>query len=946
MKKFLSILLLYLIVFPNNSYSQYYDIGQDPASIKWKQIKTANFQIIFPDSFHQEANRLANLMEYTKSFDCNSLNSNPKKISIILHTETVESNAMVVWAPKRMEFYSNPPQNTYGQDWLEQLAIHEYRHVVQIEKLRKSFFSKCVNIVFGEQATGGILGVFVPQWFMEGDAVYAETALSKTGRGRLPDFYMELRTQWLSDKKYSYDKAVFGSYKNYIPDHYQLGYQLVSYARKKYGNDVWNKSLENVSKFPFMITPFNHGIRKTTGLNKTQLYKKTLNYLDGIWRKEDNEISFSPVKVLTSKGKKEFSNYINPQFIDENTIVAEKSGLDHVGQFISIDNSGEEKKLFIHGSYFGESLSAKNNLFIWSEKSYDKRWDSRSYAVIKKYDFISKKKKNLTKKSRYFAPELSNDSKKIVAIEVDNQSKFSIVILDSENGKVIKKIKSPNNLQIITPSWSKDDREIVFIALTDLGKSIMTVNLETQIFESIIPPSFDDISTPKFHKNYIVFNASYSGITNIFAIDVSDKKPIYQITSSRFGTANFDFSEDGNEIIYSDYSPQGYDIVKAKFSPENSKIFTKPEIQTPLLADDFSKTDSNIIDFKNAPKIQYSEKPYRKSAHLINIHSWAPLYIDANTNSIRPGVSVMSQNKLSTAFTKLGYDYDLASSTGKYIAEYIYKGFLPVIGLRYENGKRAGHDYYENRFTYDTESFILSVSLPLNLSKGKFFRGIEPKISYSNTKFKHNNTTPQNFINGTNNVMAYQIYSYNQVRSSTKDFKPKWGQAIQIKYKHTPFSGNDLGSLFSFESSFYFPGIFKNNSLKLSGIYQIRNGKDYTFGDSFYAPRGFYSSAFSKKKIKMISIDYAFPLFYPDLNIGSLIFIKRIKANFFYDYNFTKKFDILNGSRGIEITSDLHVLRTIAPIEIGIQIAQTPKEQRVSLQLIFNINFDQLGFRN
>ena len=44
-------------------FSQYYDTGQDPASIKWMQIKTDRFTLIYPESYGQESIRFA------KSFD-------------------------------------------------------------------------------------------------------------------------------------------------------------------------------------------------------------------------------------------------------------------------------------------------------------------------------------------------------------------------------------------------------------------------------------------------------------------------------------------------------------------------------------------------------------------------------------------------------------------------------------------------------------------------------------------------------------------------------------------------------------------------------------------------------------------------------------------------------------------------------------------------------------
>ena len=38
----------------------------------------------------------------------------------------------------------------------EQLAIHEYRHSVQINKMNRGF-TRALYYIFGEQATGGIL---------------------------------------------------------------------------------------------------------------------------------------------------------------------------------------------------------------------------------------------------------------------------------------------------------------------------------------------------------------------------------------------------------------------------------------------------------------------------------------------------------------------------------------------------------------------------------------------------------------------------------------------------------------------------------------------------------------------------------------------------------------------------------------------------------------------
>ena len=183
-----------------------------------------------------------------------SLKHSPKKISVLVHTESAYSNGFVTWAPKRIEMYNSPNQDNYAQDWLQQLALHEFRHVVQLDKLNDGF-TKMLSYILGEQAVGAVLGMFVPMWFLEGDAVTNETALTQSGRGRSPEFEQGMRAQIMDKEIYPYEKAMFGSYKDYVPNHYEMGYQLVAGARARYGADIWERALYNTGRNPLNITP-------------------------------------------------------------------------------------------------------------------------------------------------------------------------------------------------------------------------------------------------------------------------------------------------------------------------------------------------------------------------------------------------------------------------------------------------------------------------------------------------------------------------------------------------------------------------------------------------------------------------------------------------------------------------------------------------------------------
>ena len=195
-KSFINLLSWFLltssIFLPYFADAQYFAVGQDPASIKWRQIQTENFQLIYPSDYEDQAQRVAHIFERVYGYSGVSLNHKPKKISVVLHTKSIKSNGFVAWSPSRVELFPTPGQEMYAQDWIEQLAIHELRHHVQIDKI-ESELPAIFRILLGEQAAALVVGAYLPFWFLEGDAVVSETAFSNSGRGRLPSFSMELK---------------------------------------------------------------------------------------------------------------------------------------------------------------------------------------------------------------------------------------------------------------------------------------------------------------------------------------------------------------------------------------------------------------------------------------------------------------------------------------------------------------------------------------------------------------------------------------------------------------------------------------------------------------------------------------------------------------------------------------------------------------------------------
>ena len=144
----------------------------------------------------------------------------------------------------------------YPLDQNRQLALHELTHVMQMESLNTGF-SKAMSFVFGQQFPGAVASL-LPLWYMEGDAVFAESVLSESGRGRSPSFQKQIKAIVIEKEQiYKYDKMLNGSFRDFTPDHYQYGYQMVAWSLVKNDLQLWNKVLKFTANEPFTLNPVN-----------------------------------------------------------------------------------------------------------------------------------------------------------------------------------------------------------------------------------------------------------------------------------------------------------------------------------------------------------------------------------------------------------------------------------------------------------------------------------------------------------------------------------------------------------------------------------------------------------------------------------------------------------------------------------------------------------------
>ncbi len=942
------VLLWFAVFFLTAGYTQFLYTGEDPFSVTWKQINTENFRIIYPAEFYSGANRLANVLEYSREYTSENLNYRPDRIPVVIHNNSVVSNGLVSWAPKRIELIPLPPQDSYAEDWLEQLALHEYRHVVQIGKLNQGT-GRILSRIMGQQATGAVTG-YLPLWFLEGDAVATETALSSTGRGRLPLFEMKLKALLTEkEKRFSYDKMYLGSYRDFVPGYYELGYHMVTYSRLKYDPEIFSRTLDNVAKNPYQLSPFYIGLKKNYNLSKTRLCEETFDTLKYLWNKQINNDNYTNYLNITDNRDKDYTSYRYPEYLNDTMLIALKSGIDQVPQFVMINIRGHEKVLYTPGILSTDRISSCNNKIVWDEIIIDPRWRHRSYSVVKILDIETGRKKQLTHRSRYFSPSVSNDGTKIVAVEVDIRNRYSLVILNSETGNIEKRIPSDQDMFLQLPDWTENN-EIVVESTGRKGNSILIYHPLSGQWETMIARTYTDVSQPAARGKYILFRGSFSGVDEIYAVDRNSKE-IYRVTSSKYGAFDPSLSPDNKQLIYAYYCSSGYNLVTAKIDTNTWVPLENVRNNSVKWYEQLAAQENINIQESAEPDSVYKPKDYYRLFNLFNVHSWSPFYFDYSNMdlsdiTVSAGFTLLSQNILGTAISDIGYSYE----NGRHYLypRIIYSGFYPVIEFSAKIGGSSRYLEWNNMtdppddMPYGKSYFIRSY-LPLRIINNKYIKQVKPQIEYEYNNMVYFNGGYKKGLS----VFHYKLNMYRYLKTSDRDIFPGWGQILYLSYSHS--TANPIfGSIASVSSRLYFPGLLNHHSLRIYGGIQKQYPKAAILGiDRIILPRGF--PVYFSKEIWKMSFDYAFPILYPDISLGPLAYIKRIKMNIFYDHAYGTDVHEKSGngtylntgtynSTGFELTGDFNVLHFIFPFDSGIRYSYMPGKNRYSVEFLITIN--------
>jgi hypothetical protein len=884
---------LFLITAPFFCDAQQF--GGNPPSLKWKQINTDTVKIIFPRGLDSRAQRVAALVHYQAKYFPVPLGKELHKINIVLQNQTVISNGYVGLGPYRSEFFMTPVLNNFdfgSTDWADGLAIHEYRHVQQYNNFRNGL-SKVAYYLLGEEGLAVATGASVPDWFYEGDAVYNETVLSSTGRGRQPLFLNEYKSLWLARKKYSWMKLRNGSLKNFVPTHYPLGYLMVNYGRAKYGIDFWEKVSKDASAFKGLFYPFQRAVKKYSGvsyktfregafeftkLNSDVLYKSAQNQ----FTKPDSGSATPPLKLnkgtepgvttILPVNKKYVTDYVFPYSINADSLLYLKRSYRQIPAFYIKDAAGEHK-IAVRDISADDQYSYRNGKIVYAAYEPDARWAWRDYSVIKILDVYSGEQKTITHRSKYFTPDISSNGEWVAAIELSADGKSELHILHTGTGEVIQKIKAADVAVFTDPKFIDESSLITAVRLQDGRMALAKADIATGSVERLTPLSYSAVGFPQVKNDTVYFTASYSGNDDLYAMPLSNKK-IFKLSSAPLGKYYVNASD--NKITYSGFTAEGYQLLQQS-AGKNAWVKVDMESLQKSFAD-YSVSHSNDVQdilVSKAGSGNYSVKPYKKSTKLFNFHSWRPDYVDPEFS-----FSLYGQNVLNTFESQIYYVYNQNEKSNAVGFSGTFGAWFPYVsgGSEFTFNRTAGDTLGSRQWNQvDTR---IGLSIPFNFTKGKSFRSLDISTNLVLRNEKNTGAFKNNFAENNFTYLHHSISYSQQIQKARQHIFPRLGYAVSLNHRYAVTNIN--GYQFLGSAALYLPGVHVNHNLVLTGSFQQRDTLRQLFSNRFALSRGYQE--FYLSRMWRMSGNYHFPIAYPDWGFGNIFYINRIRGNAFYDF--------------------------------------------------------------
>ena len=857
MPRRLAIFFLFLLI-PLGAAAQFTPMGSDPAGIKWKWFNTTSYRIIYPEGADSMAVRFAvELERYRKplgptcGYEPNEMYSTP--MPVIIHPYVAYSNGMVVWAPRHMALSAVP--DAYDPEalpWIDYLAVHEGRHVAQMQFIRGDGLFRAADKILGQLWAGAAAALYPGPSFFEGDAVTAETALTLNGRGRSSDFLEYMRVSFAEGEYRNYWQWRYSSLKNFTPDYYRVGYMLTAGMRTAFdAPDFTARYYGRIFSKHYPLMNLQKTVKEISGLGFNDAFRRIEDSFQAEWEANDEQRApFLSAERLTRAPKRYEAN--TALVFKGDSLLSLRKGLERVSELVYISPSGRQKRLASFASVTSRLVPSEfTGRIYWTEYTPDARWGLRAFSNLR---YLDKKgrKHTLTRGERYYNPTPAPADSFVVVTVYPADGSSGIALVHERNGQEIARFKAPDGMQVVESAWM--DGVLYASGITEDGFGIYRV----YDWKCLLEPCQAKINRLFGYDGRLWFTSDRDGTSELYSL--TQEGSLWKETSLRFGGNDWVFHGDS---LY--FSAPGVDA-RAIYAMSADSLLGEEGPLEPFprpIADKLSEQEPLQPEPEDAFLTPASAPmPYSKLRNLFILHSWAPVYVEydavqalsyeTTSSPSYLGATAWFQNELENFYGSVGVSLNSITSAIRpaFHAQFTYDGWYPLLELRADVNERPATD---RTFHYDQEQkgyvseaissgkplvkLALNAYIPWNLSSGGWLRGIVPyfKTTYSNDRWqilpmaqaKRRLPEPDTPIYDGLFVQA-GIRAYTMLSTAPSAIFPRWGFGAEINVTDVPFMRQTYGGMASVFIYGYAPGLLRTHGLKVAAQFNRSFGCDWS----------------------------------------------------------------------------------------------------------------------
>ncbi len=559
------------------------------ANQHWKTFVTPHFKIHFAEGYESQAEEVADIAESVHAKLQPMINWQPReKTHLVVSDETDFANGYATPVSfNRSVLFVAPPDEARGiedySNWLETLIIHEYVHVLHLDKTRGG--AEALRNVFGRQFLL-FPNAYQPAWLIEGLATDYETRYGhQVGRGQSALFRAMMQAEIENAiKPVSQVNLPLRSWPMGSTP-YLYGVFFYQFLEETYGEQAIHALIEEYSDniIPFRI---NTNAEYVLGKDIETLWREYSDYLTKRFERELTDRTDE--EKLTSSGYNTQNFSLNAS---GQPVYVEDGAVEHTAVRV-IEEDANRKVAEVH-KFARIGLHPEQGILI-SQPEYCDEYNLN----FDLYVLQSSEVKRLTKCGRYRWATWTSSGENIIAIKLvkgkswlvvlDQQGRETDVLWKSAQGEVLSYLDySPLRPAVVTAKLRKG-----------LGWDIAEFDLQTKEWRYITSDKAIDMYPSYVNDGAILFSSDRNGQYQIYRAADS----LERISDTAYAAFKPRQQNADSALYYAAYHASGSDIyrvrdVKVYETVEREKTDHQAETQaqsknTAVTVDEYSAWDS------------------------------------------------------------------------------------------------------------------------------------------------------------------------------------------------------------------------------------------------------------------------------------------------------------------------------------------------------------------